>query len=274
MSGGTARMEYGMSMEDLERGSGARLMLLLNVIADQGGDFALKDLAERAGLPISSVHRLLQVLVRAGMVERSKGTAYRPGRELFRLASQVLRHMDYRTLVRPYLRKLWDRWQETAVFTLYRPMTHKALVVEVIQTPHPLRHVLEPDTELSLFWGSLGRSILAYLPEEEFAAAHAEAGPGPITHEPPAEIATLGAEMEKIRSEGVAFFFSEAAEMAGVAAPVFGPRRSLIGSLGLTQPAYRFARLKADDIAADVREQAAAFSEMLNFHSTKPPAIV
>jgi DNA-binding IclR family transcriptional regulator len=263
-------MEGGMSMDDLERGSGARLLLLLNVIAEQEGDFALKDLAQQAGMPISSVHRLLQVLVRAGMVERSKGTAYRAGRELFRLASHVLRHMDYRTLVRPYLRKLWDRWQETAVFTLYRPMTHKALVVEVIQTPHPLRHVLEPDTELSLFWGSLGRSILAFLPEDEFAAAYAEAGPGPITHEPPAEMTTRGHEMEKIRVDGVAFFVSEAAEMAGVAAPVFGPRGSLIGSLGLTQPAYRFARLNADEVAADVRGQAAAFSEMLSFRKPSP----
>lgn len=260
----------GMMVDDLERGSGARLILLLNVIAEQEGDFALKDLAQQAGLPISSVHRLLQILVRTGMLERSKGTAYRAGRELFRLASRVLQHMDYRMLVRPYLRTLWDRWQETAVFTLYRPATHKALVVEVIQTPHPLRHMLEPDTELSLFWGSLGRSILAFLPDDAFAAAHAEAGPGPITHQPPADLAALSQEMEKIRADGVAFFCSEAAEMAGVAAPVFGPRGSLIGSLGLTQPAYRYARLKAEDIAADVREQAAAFSEMLSFPKQRP----
>lgn len=258
-----------MSADEMERGSGARLMLLLTVIAELEGDFALKDLALRAGLPISSVHRLLQVLVRAGMVERSKGTAYRAGRELFRLASRVLRHMDYGALARPHLRKLWDRWQETAVFTLYRPMTHKALVVEVMQTPHPLRHVLEPDTELSLFWGSLGRSILAFLPEAEFAAAYAEAGPGPIIHEPLVEPDALTGELDAIRAQGVAFFVSEAGEMAGVAAPVFGAGKSVIGSLGLTQPAYRYARIRADDIAADVREQAAALSEMLSFRGTQ-----
>jgi DNA-binding IclR family transcriptional regulator len=250
------------SSDEKERGSGARLLLLLDIIAGVEGDFVLKDLATRARLPVSSVHRLLQILVKAGLVERAGSVAYRPGRELFRLASRVLRHMDYATVAKPFVKALWDRWQETAVFSLYRPANHSALVVELIQTPHPLRHVLEPDTELSLLWGSLGRSILAHLPQEEFAAAYAKAGLGPITHEPPVSAAVLAQELEKIRNDGVAVFNSEAAELAGVAAPVFAGG-VVIGSLGVTQPTYRFARLDIEALAADVRKGAAALSAAL-----------
>ena len=72
------------------RGAADRLAYLFKLVAGGPPQFTLGELAERADLPASSVHRLLQALVRSGLVERGQGQSYRPGRELHRLASQLV----------------------------------------------------------------------------------------------------------------------------------------------------------------------------------------
>jgi len=249
--------------EGKERGSGARTIAVLKLVAESGSSFTLSELANKADLPPSSMHRLLQPLLRGGLVERGQGSAYRPGRELFRLASMVLRQIDYNVAARPFLRELWEKWQETAIFCLYRPVEHSAQVVEMIETPHPLRHVIEPFTELSLLWGSLGRSILAHLPPDDVAAASTSSGKGPITGRRVLHTEELDAELERIRLCGLSSYRSEEADLAGLAAPVFGTGHHVVGSLGVTMPAQRSDRLDLDALGRDVRDAAARLGDAL-----------
>ncbi|BBC73410.1 IclR family transcriptional regulator [Altererythrobacter sp. B11] len=247
--------------ESTQRGSGARLIALLKLIGESSGDCSLKELAEGTGMPASTVHRLLQILLRSDLVERGEGTTYRAGRELFRLASNILGQMHYTAAVRPFLRQLWDKWQETAVFCTYDQSHHRAVVVERLLTPHSLRHTLEPYTELSLSWGSLGRSILAWLDDEDRAAVFAQPQTGPITGTvfPPQD--GLIEELEAIRARGCAIYRSQEAELAGVAGAIFRSGKVVIGSIGLTMPARRFDALDQDDLRADVVAAARAASE-------------
>ena len=157
---------------DMERGT-ARIVSLLKVIAEGDGKVTIKGLSEKAGMPPSTLHRLLNVLVKAGLLERSKGGVYRTGREYFRLASLVLKQVDYNSVARPVLRTLRDKCGETSVFTLYQPAKHSLVVADVMPASHALRFVVEPLEELSMLWGSLGRAVLAELPEDEFEAAFA-----------------------------------------------------------------------------------------------------
>lgn len=237
---------------EVDRGSGARLITLLKHIGASDGDCTVKALSSSMGLPASSVHRLLQILVRGGFVERGDGVTYRAGRELFQLSGNVLSKMHYTAAVRPLLRELWETWQETAVFSLYEMAHHRAVVVERLLTSHALRHVLEPYTELSLSWGSLGRSILAHLDPEEAAVAHAKSKAGPITGGSAPSLAALELELVTIRETGCAIFRSEEADVAGIASAVFRSDGRVIGSIGLTMPARRFDRIDSAAMARNV----------------------
>jgi len=239
-----------------DKGSGARLMALLKIVGESEGDCALKDIAAQMALPPSSVHRLLQILVRGGFIERGRGTSYRAGPELFRLSSNILSKMHYVAAVRPYLRSLWEKWQETAVFCLYQPAHHRAIVAERILTPHNLRHVMEPYTELSLAWGSLGRSILAYLDAEDAHAAQSVSKAGPITGDIAPSVEELEEELDRIRATGRAVFRSEGAQVAGIAAPVFRSGGVVIGSIGVTMPTSRFDSVDQDEMSSDVIDAA------------------
>ena len=214
------------SMSEEDRGAGMRTIALMKVIAQSGATFTLSELAARAALPPSSVHRLLQPLLRAGMVERAAGQAYRAGSEFLRMASSVLRQIDLAGLGRPILQRLWAQWEETCSLCAYKPASHVAVVVETIQTKHPLRFMIEPNTELSLTWGSLGRAILAALPDADIAAAIERPGIGPLSGQPLATAAEMADIIAVIRAQGFADYRNEQVDVAGVAASASPPRRA------------------------------------------------
>lgn len=251
--------------ESKDRGSGLRTINLLKLVAEGGQSFTLGELADRAGLPASSAHRLLQPLLKAGFVERGDGQAYRKGSELFRIASLVIQQMDEGRIARPVLHRLWEEWQETSSFCLYKPGEHLAVVVETIQTPHALRFVIEPYAKISLTWGSLGRAILASLPEAEAQAATVRPAAGPLSGLPPASPEEIAQIISDIRAQGFASYRNHEIDAAGVAAPVFGGNGAVIGSLGITAPARRLGIDRVPAIATTVVVAAKELSVLFGF---------
>lgn len=245
------------------RGSGARSIALLKLIAEIGDDFTLTEIAERAQLPVSSVHRLLQPLLASGLAERAGGQRYRAGGEFLRIARMLLQNMDIGRIARPLLRELWDEWQETTVFCLYRPQAHKALILDIIPTPHPLRFVLEPMTEVFLPWGSLGHAILAHLsPLEREAAIKASPAIGPLAGGTLPSKREMDRELAQIRKRGAAVYRSDRIDLAGVAAPVLKADGAVVGSIGISLPIIRFQARKAAGMIRAVRNAATRLGKL------------
>jgi len=238
------------------RGSGERSIALLKLVAELS-DFSLTEIAERADLPVSSVHRLMQPLISAGLVERAGGQRYRPGGEFLRLARILLRNMDVGRLSRPFLRELWDEWQETTVLCLYRAQAHKGLIVETVPAPHPLRFVLEPMSEIPLPWGSLGRAILAHLSvQDQKHALQASPAVGPFSGSRLPAQRELERDLAEIRTRGVAVYRNDRVDLAGVAAPVLRADGTVVGSVGIILPARRFQLRKSAAMMKAVRRAA------------------
>lgn len=249
--------------DEHDRGSGSRTIALLKLIAESDGPFTLSQLAARASLPSSSAHRLLQPLVREGLVERTAGQSYQAGSEFLRIASLVMRQVDVGRLARPILQRLWGQWEETSSLCLYKPESQRAVVVETIQTPHPLRFVIEAFSEMSLTWGSLGRAIVAFLPAEAADAAIQRVGLGPLSGLPPPSAQEMVQIIDEIREQGFAQYRNEGIDAAGVAAPVFRADGTILGSLGVTAPARRLLPDKIPAIATTVKAGAQELSALL-----------
>ena len=244
------------------RGAGARSMALLKLVAEFGGEFSLSDIATRAGLPVSSAHRLLRSLIEAELVERASNQAYRPGAEFFNIARLLLKKADRSPTARPVLRELWEKWHETCAFCLYQPLTARALVLDTLQTPHALRYVMEPQTEISLAWGSLGRAILAFLPsDQQEAAVRASPKTGPLSGARLPSKRILAVELAKVRRRGVAIFQNIALDMAGIAAPVRQADGTVVGSVGILMPNSRFGARSASAMVRDLKVAAQRLGE-------------
>ncbi|MEP7349773.1 MAG: IclR family transcriptional regulator [Sphingorhabdus sp.] len=249
--------------EENDRGSGMRTIALLKLVAECGNTFTLTQLSSKAALPPSSVHRLLQPLLRGGLVERTEGQAYRAGSEFLRIASLVMRQVDAGMLARPILHRLWAEWEETCSLCVYKPAGKIAIVVETIQTPHPLRFVIEPFTELSLTWGSLGRAILASLPASEAEDVMQRPGVGPLSGQPPPTAQGLAEMIAEVRAQGFAYYRNDQVDVAGVAAPVRRGDGTILGSIGITAPAQRLRPELVPQMATAVKAAAKDLSEML-----------
>ena len=261
-----------MALSEETLGTGARFTKLLQALAEGDTEFSLKDLAARLGLPTSTVHRLLQLLVSSGMVERGEGQGYRLGPELFRIASLIWQKFDVPKIARPLLQELWTEYQETCSFCLYMPSTHTGMVVEAIPSPQPVRFVSETFVHRGLVWGSLARSILAFLPDEDFEAVMATAAPGPISHRSPPSREQMKADVELIRQRGYAIQDDRAyPDVGGIAAPVFDRTAKVVGSIGVLMPGARLEGIDKAAFGARIAQQAARLSSLLGFNGEAAP---
>ena len=242
------------------RGSGERLLHLIHLIASGPDAFTLGDLAERAELPPSSIHRLLKTLERRGFVERGAGLSYRRGRELYRIASLIVSRFDIGHCARPLLEALVRDFHESAVLCVYSPPTHRGIIAEVVLTPHPLRFAIEKGIEISLPWGSLGHAILAHLPPAEIELILRAENLGPLTGRPRPTRKALEVEFTAIRENGYALYCDEQFDLAGIAAPVFKERDEVLGAIGMILPSSRYGLHSQGNMVGAVRDAAAELS--------------
>lgn len=111
-----------------------RAAAVTDLIAQSSAPVHLSDIARCAGIPKSSVHRLLGELIELGIVQRLPEGAYVPGPRLTTLAAAVLMSPDAVThAVYPHLVRLhrltgcvvtfaaWVRGQVTVLDTVYSP---------------------------------------------------------------------------------------------------------------------------------------------------------
>jgi len=242
-------------------GTVARSIEMLRYFAEHN-DTSIKSLSENLGLAPSTCHRLLDLLMREGIVEQDKATRrYRIGPEFFRIAFLVHSHSNVRDIARPHLQRIVERCDETAVLCLYIRATRKLIFAERVDSSHLLRYQLPMNVPMSVLWGASGRSVLAFLPEEEVEAIYASEGAAPASGDPLPDLATLKASLSEIRRRGYATSSGEKiAGAVGVNAPLFGADGKVIGSIGVTVPATRISPEEAVGLAPMICQVAVELS--------------
>jgi DNA-binding IclR family transcriptional regulator len=200
----------------------------------------VRAIARELSLPVSSVHRLLGVLMGKGMVTQSATTReYSIGTEFYRISAQVVQGTKLPSLARPVLERLASEFNETALLGLYLDSEGQMMFAQRVDGTQALQYQIAMLTPLSLVWGASGKSILAYLDDSRVKAIKRSAGraPGSGTTAPTSK--ELLAQLAAIRQDGYVVTESEKLPGArGVAAPVFGPD-GVEGCICVTSPADR-----------------------------------
>ena len=97
--------------------------------------------------------------------------------------------------------------------------------------------VFEPQAEISLAWGSMGRVILAHLSREDADTVLAQNRTGPLSGKPLPSRRRIREELRQIQQRGFAVYEDKSLNVAGVSAPVFGQDGTVLGCLAVTLPA-------------------------------------
>lgn len=242
----------------------ARGMELLTVMVDSGQDtHGVRELATRVGVSPSTVHRLITDLEKLGLVSRLPNGSYRLGLEFLRLAWTTTQRYPVQALSTDTLHALTKDSGESSFFGVYSEQRREMMFTLTVESAHPLRYTLPLRQWLPLHAGASGLAILAFLPEE--VQREIAAGPLPaLTDRTVTDASGLLGRLSTIRKDGYAITHGERIDGAiAIAAPVFGPSGSVIGSTGLTLPEARFNAAHSSSLAGLVRSAAEDLSDLL-----------
>lgn len=238
-------------------GTVARALAVLRVIAEAGGEVGVKQVSDALGLPMSTAHRLLDLLGAEGYIEKDSARhRYRVGLEWFRVSSLVLSRNAMASAAAPILAELTRETGETALLSLHQPATGKMIFAAKSDSPQPLRYNIQMFVPLSLVWGASGLAILAFLGPKDQKLALERAEPLSASGAPFDE-AALRQRLTEIAARGYAL--SEGEKLTGavmVATPVREAGGQVVGSIGVTIPSIRFVAARAEIYAASLRAAA------------------
>jgi IclR family KDG regulon transcriptional repressor len=249
-------------LPEKETGTVKRVLMLLRMLADHPGESA-QSLAERLNLPRSTVHRLLATLRANEFALHEADGSFGPGLEMYRMAGRLGARMPYRRLAAPYLEELSARFNETAILSLLARPQLRMFHAATCFPQDPMRYNIELNRLDPLLWGATCRVQLAYLTEDEIAAAAAQGDLSPVKKLRP-DLNELRKSLARIRTDGYAITQAHrTANAVGVAAPFFDGENEIAGSLGFLIPEFRWSAKVAERVVAALRDSAGKLTRQL-----------
>jgi len=208
------------------------------VIAHQDNGLSFTDVAMKTGLPRTNVHRALKGLLELGYLSfNSETKRYRGAMKLAHLGSEVVGHFDLREHAHPYLLKMHRDTGHTCNMGI-KNGNRGIHIDKVEEQNYGIKLCSEVGKSFPLHCTGMGKSILAWSPQEEVEAVLAE--PLEVFTEKtvtnPEELRLL---LKQIRKQGYSLDDEEIIRgMTCVAAPVFGVGGRLIAAISVTFSTY------------------------------------
>ncbi|MCF8199446.1 MAG: IclR family transcriptional regulator [Sulfuritalea sp.] len=139
-----------------------RLFALLETIAEKDQFFSLQSLVEETGLPKPTLHRMLQQLESARMLQReADGRHYSTGLRLRRMAETLLLNNTVHGARHAVLRRLVDEVGESCNLTALSG--GEVLYLDRVETLAPLRFYLHPGSRVPVHCSASGKLFLAQM---------------------------------------------------------------------------------------------------------------
>ncbi|MBD5701418.1 helix-turn-helix domain-containing protein, partial [Citrobacter freundii] len=145
-----------------------RGLKLLEWIAESNGSVALTELAQQAGLPNSTTHRLLTTMQQQGFVRQVGELGHwAVGAHAFIVGSSFLQSRNLLAIVHPILRKLMEDSGETVNLAVLDQSDHQAIIIDQVQCTQLMRMSAPIGGKLPMHASGAGKAFLSQLSEEQ-----------------------------------------------------------------------------------------------------------
>jgi IclR family acetate operon transcriptional repressor len=241
-----------------------RVVWILEALGEAEG-LRLSEVSRVAHLTEATAWRYLSRLALHGFVERDEGSErYRLGSRLFQLGQRALSERDPREVALPIMAKLRAEYDETV--NLAMRIEDELVLVEALESTRSIRkgaRVGESDVWHS---SSVGKAILAYLPEHEALRILERRGCPRTTPKTLATADEFLRDFEGVRERGYAIDDEESEEgLCCVGAPVFDRHRRPSYAFSFSGPANRFSPGLAHEMGRAVKGAARTLSLKLGY---------
>src|SRR5262245_10640878 len=178
--------------------------MLLEAIAEAGGEATLTKLAARTQLHISTCHHLLSTLVKWGYVAKVPGRrSYALGARILYLGHACLRHIDLPRRAQPFVERINERTGETVQLAMLQ--RDQVVTLAVCEARHAVR--VETGTlgdADAPHASAAGKAMLAWLGEDQISRTLAAHGLTRFTDNTITDTGALDEELRRVRGDGFA----------------------------------------------------------------------
>lgn len=216
-----------------------RALGLLNILAGEDRGLGLSEIAFRADLPVSTVHRLLTTLQVAGYVRFSAdGGQWQVGVQAFVVGVSFLRSRDLTAIARPIMRRMMEKSGETA--NLGIADQGEIVYMDQVECQQMMRAMAKPGSRVGMYCSALGKALLAYLPMAEVRRLMDWRGLPRLTPNTITIPERLLEQLAAIRDHGFAVDDEEhSVGLRCVAAPIFDEAGQPVAAVSLAAPTPR-----------------------------------
>jgi DNA-binding IclR family transcriptional regulator len=180
-----------------------RLFALLEVIAAKDQHVSLQGLVEETGLPKPTLHRMLQQLETAGLLQREvDGRHYSSGVRLRRLAENLLLNNTHHGARHRVLRHLVEEIGESCNITALSGS--EVVYLDRVETAAPLRFYLHPGSRVPAHCSASGKIFLAQMSPVQRRRLLAHAPLSTYTPKTITDLDKLELELKRVRRDGFA----------------------------------------------------------------------
>jgi len=238
-----------------------KALAILELFGEDNPAMSISEIAAGTGLNRATAYRFCQTLLSLGYLEELGKGELRPGLKAISLARAALGSRELPELAVPYLRDLQSQTHETVNMALLDG--DEVVYVARLLSDHLLALRLFVGSRLSAIGSSLGRAMVAFLPDEEIDAMLARSKLESTTQRSITDPEKLRAELRKIRSRGYAVNDQELViGVTGVAAPVFGLSGRPLAAINLSISHPVKASEIHDELAPLVLQTARSISDL------------
>jgi IclR family acetate operon transcriptional repressor len=242
-----------------------RTVQLLRVLAQRDGrPKTLGEVAALAEMPESSALRYLATLAALGVVEHDGARMdgrYRLGLGLFSLAEQAVGSTDVRTLARPVMHALRDRYHETVNLAIFR--SRQLVIIDALEGLRSIRQGARVGERDRLRSTALGKAVLAAHSNDEALELLRGEPLDPLTPRTITKDAVMLRELQAIREQGYAIDDEESElglRCVGVAVP---GRSGAFFALSISGPSNVFSLERAHEAGPELVAAAGELSRGL-----------
>ena len=226
----------------------ARVLAVLDAFTAERPELTLTDVARRAGLPLSTAHRLVGELTAWGALERDGRGRYRIGLRLWEVGSLAPRSLGLRESAMPFLTDLHEVTGENVQLAVLDG--RDAVYVERLSGRGAVHVVTRVGSRLPLHATGVGLVLLAHTPapfQERVLA-------GPLRRYTPRTVTDperVRRTLADVRRTGVAVSDRQIELVSqSVAAPVRGRDGTVVAALSVVVPAAADARTHVPAVRA------------------------
>jgi DNA-binding IclR family transcriptional regulator len=211
-----------------------RALAMLEAVAQAPEGLSNAEISRNLQIPKSSASYILRTLETQGYLNRDPETAkYRVGLKILSLSRGALSGIDVREVALPIMRHLMEKTSLTCHLAILDGPD--AVYIEKVEPQGFIRMDTWVGRRMRVHATSVGKALVAYIPEERLQRIISERGMEKRTSKTITTMPRLLKELEKVRAQGYAVDDEENNLGARcVGAPIFNQQGAIEASLGVS----------------------------------------